>query len=129
MVYERLVENFEDVHLRVVQTEPADMVHDRLDDPLTFLLFDHPVEEVALDGAVETPRAKRLTGQRGTGVVGGQLGDGRRDRLGDHYEEGVLHPKPIVLDVLSVDEPQQLRPQLPLELGGKAVGHAFPKRL
>jgi hypothetical protein len=114
-VDQALVERFEDVDLDIAQTEAGRLPGDPQDQVAAFRQFEDPVEEVALDRALNAFVVEGAAGKDRRRVAGRKIEDPRGDRLGDDGQVGVLQEQRIVADRGAIGFAQQPIPKLALQ--------------
>ena len=87
-----------------------------IDQGMAIRVGQHPVEEVALDRAMDADLGERPAGQD-VGGVGGRAFQGTGgDGLGQDGQVGVLQEQPVLADRRAIDLAQQRIPEVALEL-------------
>jgi hypothetical protein len=114
-VDEGFIEDLENIVLDFREAEPPDMRHDAAHEVLALRIGHGPVEKNAFDGAANPRRPESFARKQMSWIVFPRTENGERDTLGDDDKECVLKPQRVALDLASINEFQQLRPELPLE--------------
>lgn len=111
-INQRLVQCLHHVTLDLSKAEAADMGHNTSDEFRAFRVGDDPVEEIALDRAVDACVRQSRPRKKSSRLVLVQPEDGEGDAFGDNDEIGVLKPQRVGFYVVAVDNFEKLRPEL-----------------
>ena len=111
-INQRFVQCLHHVTLDLSKAEAADMGHNTSDEFRAFRVGDDPVEEIALDRAVDACVRQSRPRQQPSRLVLVQPEDGEGDAFGDNDEIGVLEPQRVAFYVVAVDNFEKLRPEL-----------------
>ncbi len=107
---QQFVEDLQNVAFHFGEAEAADMVHDTADQRLALGVGHHPVEEIALDRAVDPRRGEGVAREQPFWLVFAQFHDGECDAFRHDDQESVLEPQHVAFDLAPVNELQQVGP-------------------
>jgi hypothetical protein len=109
------VEDLENIAFDFGEAEPPDMRHDAAHEFLAFRIGHGPIEKIAFDSAKNAGRPESFARKQMFWIVFPQAKNGERDALGNDDKECVLKRQRVALDLASINEFQELRPELPFQ--------------
>ena len=116
------------VGLNVLQVEARGLAGDLQHEGSASWVEQHPVEEVAFDGAKDALLLQKLAGEHVLGAVRLLPQRAGGDGLGNDGEIGVLQEERVAADRLAIDLAEQPVPELALERDLGMVAELVPQR-
>ena len=101
---QRLIENFQDVALDLIQAETPDVSQDSPHERFTLGLCYDPVEEVAFGRAENAGRLECGAGEHTPRVVVAKAEHRQCNRLGDDHQKGMLKEQRVAFDLSAVNQ-------------------------